>query len=209
MIRASIVGASGYTGGDLLRILLFHPGIEIHQVTSERHAGRPVASVHPNLRKICKHKFVSAAELEPCDVLFLGLPHGQMMNRLSEFENLADTLIELGESVPEDIDSFRLNQGANLAQDRSWLTPDKLPGGEMAAVEEACRAHLRSVIKLLRPAFLVGIGAYAEGKLKQVEEELGSGASLGRVLHPSPASPAANRGWAEAATRQFEEMGVW
>ena len=83
MIRVSIVGGSGYTGGDLLRILLFHPEVEIQQVTSERHAGKPVASVHPNLRKICKHKFVSVAELEPCDVLFLGLPHGQMMNRLA------------------------------------------------------------------------------------------------------------------------------
>ena len=95
MIRVSIVGASGYTGGDLLRILLFHPQVEIHQVTSERHAGKMVSSVHPNLRKICKHKFVSVTELEPCDVLFLGLPHGQMMNRLPEFESLADTLIDL------------------------------------------------------------------------------------------------------------------
>ena len=55
MIRASIIGGSGYTGGDLLRILLFHAEVEIHQVTSERHAGRPVANLHPNLRKICRH----------------------------------------------------------------------------------------------------------------------------------------------------------
>lgn len=95
MIRASIVGASGYTGGDLLRLLLFHPEVEIAQVTSERHAGKPVTSVHPNLRQICKHKFVPAAELEACDVLFLGLPHGQAMQRLTEFESLADTLVDL------------------------------------------------------------------------------------------------------------------
>jgi N-acetyl-gamma-glutamyl-phosphate/LysW-gamma-L-alpha-aminoadipyl-6-phosphate reductase len=95
MLKVSIVGASGYTGGDLLRILLFHPQVEIHQVTSERHAGKLVSSVHPNLRKICKLKFVSVTKLESCDVLFLGLPHGQMMNRLPEFENLADTLIDL------------------------------------------------------------------------------------------------------------------
>ena len=44
MIRVSIVGGSGYTGGDLLRILLFHPRVQIHQVTSERHAGRPVVN---------------------------------------------------------------------------------------------------------------------------------------------------------------------
>ncbi|MFA9419629.1 MAG: N-acetyl-gamma-glutamyl-phosphate reductase [Gammaproteobacteria bacterium] len=95
MLRVSIVGASGYTGGDLVRILLFHPGVEIQQVTSERHAGKLVSTLHPNLRKICKLKFVSIAELEPCDVLFLGLPHGHMMNRLAEFEALADTLVDL------------------------------------------------------------------------------------------------------------------
>ena len=89
------------------------------------------------------------------------------------------------------------------------LTPDKLPAGEMAAVEEACRRHLSGVIELLQPEFLVGIGAYAEGKLKVAAEELGCEAAVGRVLHPSPASPAANRGWAEAATKQFEAMGVW
>ena len=95
MIKVSIVGASGYTGGDLLRILLFHPQVEIQQVTSERHAGRMVSSLHPNLRKITKLKFVPIAELEPCDVLFLGLPHDHMMNRLEEFEALAESLIDL------------------------------------------------------------------------------------------------------------------
>ena len=118
MIKVSIVGASGYTGGDLLRILLFHPQVEIHQVTSERHAGKLVSSVHPNLRKICKHKFVSAAELEPCDVLFLGLPHGQMMNRLSEFENLADSLIDLSAD-------FRLND--NSAYETWYGKPHSCP----------------------------------------------------------------------------------
>lgn len=95
MLRISIVGASGYTGGELLRILMFHPEVEIQQVTSERHAGKLVSTLHPNLRKICKLKFVPIVELEPCDVLFLGLPHGHMMNRLDEFEALADTLIDL------------------------------------------------------------------------------------------------------------------
>ncbi len=95
MIKVSIVGGSGYTGGDLLRLLLFHPEVEIQQVTSERHAGKLVSSLHPNLRKICKHKFVTIEELQACDVLFLGLPHGHMMTRLAEFEGLAECLIDL------------------------------------------------------------------------------------------------------------------
>ena len=106
MIRVSIVGGSGYTGGELLRILLFHPGVEIHQVTSERSAGRPVASLHPNLRKLSAHKFVPSAELEKCDVLFLCLPHGQLMSRLDEFELHADMLIDLSAD-------FRLQDAAD------------------------------------------------------------------------------------------------
>ncbi len=102
MIRVSIVGGSGYAGGDLLRVLLFHPEVEICQVTSERHAGKFVATTHPNLRKITKLKFVAIDELEPCDVLFLGLPHGHTMRRLAEFEALAPTLIDLSAD-------FRLN----------------------------------------------------------------------------------------------------
>ena len=114
MIKVSIAGASGYTGGDLLRLLLFHPEVEIQQVTSERHAGKPAASVHPNLRRICPHKFVTASELEPCDVLFLGLPHGQLMNRLDEFEALADTLIDLSAD-------FRLGDNESY---RNWYGKD-------------------------------------------------------------------------------------
>jgi N-acetyl-gamma-glutamyl-phosphate/LysW-gamma-L-alpha-aminoadipyl-6-phosphate reductase len=121
MITVTIVGGSGYTGGDLLRILLFHPAVEIQQVTSERHAGKLVSSVHPNLRKICKLKFVPIAELEPCDVMFLGLPHGQMMNRLGEFESLADTLVDLSAD-------FRLRDKAAYETwyGKGHACPDKL-----------------------------------------------------------------------------------
>ncbi|OED39387.1 N-acetyl-gamma-glutamyl-phosphate reductase [Chromatiales bacterium (ex Bugula neritina AB1)] len=102
MIKVSIVGGSGYAGGDLLRVLLFHPQVEIVQVTSERHAGKLVTTVHPNLRKLTKLKFATIDELEPCDVLFLGLPHGHVMKRIGEFEALAGTLIDLSAD-------FRLN----------------------------------------------------------------------------------------------------
>lgn len=121
MIRVSIVGASGYTGGDLLRILLFHPEVEIQQVTSERHAGKMVSNLHPNLRKITKLKFVPIDELEPCDVLFLGLPHGHMMNRLDAFEALADTLIDLSAD-------FRISDPAAYEQwyGKPHACPEKL-----------------------------------------------------------------------------------
>jgi len=108
--RVSIVGGSGYAGGDLLRVLLFHPEVEIAQITSERYAGKLVSAVHPNLRKLSKLKFVTLDELEPCDVLFLGLPHGHTMQRLAQFEALASSLIDLSAD-------FRLNDAAEY---RKW-----------------------------------------------------------------------------------------
>ena len=89
------------------------------------------------------------------------------------------------------------------------LTPDKLPAAEMAPVEQACQQHLREVILLLKPTWLIGVGGFAEERLRRAAEACDSPAQIGRILHPSPASPAANRGWAEAAGRQLADLGVW
>jgi len=89
------------------------------------------------------------------------------------------------------------------------ITPDKLPKADMEPVEEACMEHLVGVLTLMKPEFLIGVGAYAETKLQAAADAVGSDAHIGRVLHPSPASPAANRGWAEAATKQLKAQGVW
>ena len=91
------------------------------------------------------------------------------------------------------------------------LTPDKLPMAEQRPLLAACDAHLRTVIKALEPEWVIGIGNWAE---KRATEALGGatgvpGLKFGRILHPSPASPAANRGWAEAATKQLTELGIW
>lgn len=89
------------------------------------------------------------------------------------------------------------------------LTPDKLSASEMAPVEQACQIHLQEVIALLEPSWLIGVGGFAEERLKRAADGCGSTASVGRVLHPSPASPAANRGWAEAAGSQLAALGLW
>lgn len=89
------------------------------------------------------------------------------------------------------------------------LTPDKLPAAEMVPVEKACMKHLEEVIEVLRPSYLIGIGGFAEERLRRAALPAGSPVTIGRILHPSPASPAANRGWAETASRQLAELGIW
>jgi len=86
-------------------------------------------------------------------------------------------------------------------------TPDKLPAGEQAPLLAACDAHLRTMAEILEPEWLIGVGAWAETRARAALA--GLPVKFGRVLHPSPASPAANRGWAEAASKQLREQGVW
>lgn len=86
-------------------------------------------------------------------------------------------------------------------------TPDKLPAAEREPLEAACDRHLRGVVEALSPEWVIGVGAFAEKQAKRVLEGMNVG--FGRVLHPSPASPLANRGWAEQAERQLVAMGVW
>ena len=94
-IKAAIVGASGYTGGELLRLLLGHPQVEATQVTSEHHLGEYVYSLHPNLRKRTLLKFASRRTLEPGDVLFLALPHGEAQKEIERYAGLAPKVIDL------------------------------------------------------------------------------------------------------------------
>ncbi len=80
-IRVAIYGGSGYGGSELLRILLFHPHVEVVFVTANEHAGKPVGEVHRNLNGLTDLSFVTAPEsIENLDCVFLALPHGQAMD---------------------------------------------------------------------------------------------------------------------------------
>ena len=84
-IRVSIVGGSGYVGGELIRLLKQHPHIDIAQITSESQAGNFLHSVHPKLRPLGDAqplRFTSMSELVPTDALFLALPHGQVQHQI-------------------------------------------------------------------------------------------------------------------------------
>ncbi len=87
------------------------------------------------------------------------------------------------------------------------LTPDKLPADEKNALFAACDEHLRVAVEVLNPEWLIGIGDFAVKRAQQVfpRKEL----KIGQILHPSPASPAANRNWAALATEQLQKLGIW
>lgn len=94
-VKASIIGGSGYTGGELLRLLIAHPEIEIVQVTSRSYMGQYVYQVHPNLRKHTTLKFTDPEPLHPTEILFLALPHGQAQNNIENWANEAEYIIDL------------------------------------------------------------------------------------------------------------------
>ena len=94
-VRASIVGGSGYAGGELLRLLLGHPGFEVGQVTSRRLAGSFVHFTHPNLRGRTDLRYGTADELEPCDLLFLCVPHGAAAANVDAYAGLAPRIVDL------------------------------------------------------------------------------------------------------------------
>lgn len=94
-MKVGIVGGSGYTGGELLRLLLRHPKVEVAQVTSDSMAGKPISRAHPNLRKVTDLTFAPHSSLDPCDLLFLAMPHGRSMARMSDFLVRAGKVIDL------------------------------------------------------------------------------------------------------------------
>ena len=89
------------------------------------------------------------------------------------------------------------------------FTPDKLPAALLSKIYEACDRHLAAALTALSPEWAIGVGGFAEKRIRAVlESELVDSAfaraiRVGQILHPSPASPAANRGWQEAAEKQL------
>ncbi|MGD9943946.1 MAG: uracil-DNA glycosylase family protein [Burkholderiaceae bacterium] len=88
------------------------------------------------------------------------------------------------------------------------FVPEKLPAAELRPLQEACDAHLRKAIDILQPQWAIGVGGYA---MKRIQAALGdrTDVRIDQILHPSPASPAANRGWAEAVERKLADIGCF
>jgi single-strand selective monofunctional uracil DNA glycosylase len=88
------------------------------------------------------------------------------------------------------------------------VTPDKLAKTERARLTAACDAHLRRVIDVLQPEWIVGVGAFARARGEIIAA--GTSIRIGQILHPSPASPKANRtDWTQTAAAELAALGVW
>ena len=94
------------------------------------------------------------------------------------------------------------------------FTPDRLAVAQRRVLEEACDRHLVKALAALRPEWAIGVGGFAEQRLRavlqgdRVDSALARKTKVAQILHPSPASPAANRGWSEAVDRRLRELGV-
>ena len=107
-----------------------------------------------------------------------------------------------------------------LADTGRNLTPDKLPVREREPLQQACDQHLQAVIAALQPTWVVGVGGFAANRLSQVlareirqtppaADETATTPLVGQILHPSPASPLANRGWEPAVDKQLAALGCF
>jgi N-acetyl-gamma-glutamyl-phosphate/LysW-gamma-L-alpha-aminoadipyl-6-phosphate reductase len=166
-LSATVVGASGFTGGELLRLLAGHPNVEVAQATSRSKAGKSVGSVHPPLRG-SDLRFTEPDDLQSVDVVFAATPHGVSMERIDAFRDVADTVVDLSAD-------FRLHSEADYEEwydghdapeyldDAVYALPElhreELPGADLIAAG-GCNAT--ATIMGLYPLVEVGVLESAE-----------------------------------------------
>jgi N-acetyl-gamma-glutamyl-phosphate/LysW-gamma-L-alpha-aminoadipyl-6-phosphate reductase len=205
-VRAAVVGGSGYIGGELVRLLLQHPAVELTQVTSESQQGKFLHHVHPNLRQQTRLKFVSIAQLEACDVLFLALPHGMAQKRLADFQALSERIIDLSSD-------FRLRD-AQLY--KTWYGHDHARPEMLSAfvygVPELHREAIASTRLVtgagcLATATILGLYPLARAGLLAPERPLVIEAKVGSSASGNTPSLASHHPERQGAVRSFEPTG--
>ncbi len=192
MIKAAIVGASGYAGGELLRLLLAHPQVKVTQITSETYARQYAYFVHPNLRGHTDLRFKKLDDLEDADLLFLALPHTQAMKRIEALAAKAERIVDLSAD-------FRLRTSADYEKwygaphpAPEWLERfvygmPELYRDELAGARYASGTGCNAIVTMLALWPL-----YRRGLVRESVIEVKVGSSEGGNK-PSPASHHAER----------------
>ena len=216
-VTAAVVGASGFTGGELLRLLSGHPNVEIAQATSRSYENKTVGSVHPNLRGL-DLRFSDPADLESVDVLFAATPHGVSMDRIDAFFEAAGTVVDLSadfrlNSVDAYEEWYDGHSAPEYLEKSTYALPelkrDELPGAELIAAG-GCNA----TVSILGLYPLVAGGVLAGDERIVVDVKVGSsegGAGGGEASsHPErsgivrPYAPTGHRHEAEIV----QELGL-
>ncbi|GCE27404.1 N-acetyl-gamma-glutamyl-phosphate reductase [Dictyobacter alpinus] len=205
-VRVSIVGGSGYTGGELIRLLLFHPMVEISQVASGSQAGHFVHSAHPNLRKISTLRFCHPDDLTACDVLFLCLPHGVSSGEIERYRGLAPRVIDLSGDFrlrsPELYQRWYGHQhpASDLLPKAVYGLPE-LHRGELTEATLVSGTGCMATTSILGLAPLYRAGVVNQALPLVVEAKVGSSAAGAK------AGPSSHHPDRSGAVRSFEPTG--
>jgi N-acetyl-gamma-glutamyl-phosphate/LysW-gamma-L-alpha-aminoadipyl-6-phosphate reductase len=210
-LSASVVGGSGFTGGELLRLLSGHPDFEVAQATSRQYIKKTIGSVHPNLREL-DLRFSDPDDLESVDVLFAATPHGVSMEHIESFRDAADTVVDLsadfrlnteeqydewydGHTCPEYLDEavYALPE----------FTREELPGADLIA-SGGCNAT--ATLLGLKPLFDHGILSGDEQAVVDVKVGSSEGGAGGGAASSHPERSGTVRPYAPTGHRHEAEI---
>jgi N-acetyl-gamma-glutamyl-phosphate/LysW-gamma-L-alpha-aminoadipyl-6-phosphate reductase len=208
---ASVVGGSGFTGGELLRILAGHPEFEVVQATSRSKENKTVGNAHPNLRSM-DLRFSSPEDLESVDVLFAATPHGVSMGQIDEFQEAADTVVDLSADFRLDTEAqydewYDGHERPELLDDAVYalpeLTRDELPGADLIA-SGGCNAT--ATILGLKPLFDADVLSGDEQVVVDVKVGSSEGGAGGGAASSHPERSGVVRPYAPTGHRHEAEI---
>ena len=193
-IRVGIFGGSGYGGSELLRILLFHPNVELVFVTANEQAGKPIGEVHRNLNGLTQLNFISAAETPPgIDCVFLALPHGQAM--------------EIVPGLPRDVKAIDLSGDFRLRDQSVFEKHYKQPHTAMTAQAEFVYGLTETNREAIRGARLIANpGCFATATLLGLAPLVANHLVNGRVVVDAKTGSSGSGAKAAANTHHPQRM---
>jgi N-acetyl-gamma-glutamyl-phosphate/LysW-gamma-L-alpha-aminoadipyl-6-phosphate reductase len=208
---ASVVGASGFTGGELLRLLAGHPEFEVVQATSRSKENKTVGSVHPNLRGL-DLRFSDPSDLASVDVLFAATPHGVSMERIDAFRDAAGTVVDLSADFRLDSEArydeyYDGHDRPELLEEAVYalpeLTREQLPGADLIA-SGGCNAT--ATILGLLPLYEAGILGGDEQVVVDVKVGSSEGGAGGGEASSHPERSGVVRPYAPTGHRHEAEI---
>ncbi len=205
-MKASVLGGSGYVGGELIRLLLDHPEVELVQATSERFKGKPFSRVHPNLRQRTALRFSATEDVEPADIIFSALPHGTLMNGIDRVMDLAPRLIDLS-------GDHRLNNPSDYQRwyDTDHPRPELLEEFVYGIVElhreEIARSKLVSSAGCNATATILSLHPIIKNGLIDPERSIVAEAKCGSSEGGNSSSPASHHPVRSGCVRSYKPTG--